>query len=230
MALVEARDLRRDYHLGTGTVQALAGISFEIEGGTFVSVMGPSGSGKSTLLHLLGGLDTPTSGSVTLEGQDLATLDDEELTRIRRRKLGFIFQFFNLIPTMTSWENVALPSLLDGKKLQSLRSRSVELLTRVGLEERADHKPAQLSGGEMQRVAIARSMMAEPVLLLADEPTGNLDSRSGEGVLDLLRSLVSDEGRTLIMVTHEARAASLGDRILELSDGKLVGDKAPATV
>jgi putative ABC transport system ATP-binding protein len=187
--------------------------------------MGPSGSGKSTLLHLLGGLDTPTSGSVVLEGQDLAELDDEALTAIRRRKLGFIFQFFNLLPTMTAWENVALPKMLDGAKLGGLKPRATELLDRVGLSERVAHKPAQLSGGEMQRVAIARSLMADPVLLLADEPTGNLDSKSGEGVLSLLRSLVADEGKTLIMVTHEMRAASMGDRLLELSDGKLVSDR-----
>lgn len=229
-ALLEVKDLHRDYAMGADAVHALSGVSFEVSTGSFVAVMGASGSGKSTLLHLLGGLDTPTRGSVILEGQDLASLGDEELTRIRRRKLGFIFQFFNLIPTMTAWENVALPRLLDGQKLPGLKARGVELLERVGLAKRAEHKPAQLSGGEMQRVAVARSMMADPVLLLADEPTGNLDSRSGEGVLNLLRSLVSDEGRTLIMVTHEAKAAAMSDRILELSDGKLVGDKAPAAV
>jgi putative ABC transport system ATP-binding protein len=223
--IVEVRDLRRDYALGNEAVHALDGVSFDVEAGSFVSVMGPSGSGKSTLLHLVGGLDTPSSGSVFLEGQDLAGLDDEDLTTIRRRKLGFIFQFFNLLPTMSAWENVALPKLLDGERLGELRPRAVELLDRVGLAERVDHKPAQLSGGEMQRVAIARSLMADPVLLLADEPTGNLDSKSGEGVLKLLRSLVADEGKTLIMVTHEMRAASMGDRLLELSDGKLVGDR-----
>ena len=224
--LVEVRDLRRDYTVGTGAVHALDGISFDVDAGTFVSVMGPSGSGKSTLLHLVGALDTPTSGSVILDGEDLANLDDEALTRIRRRKLGFIFQFFNLLPTMTAWENVALPKMLDGEKLGELRPRSEELLGRVGLKERVDHKPAQLSGGEMQRVAIARSLMSDPLLLLADEPTGNLDSKSGEGVLSLLRSLVADEGKTLIMVTHEMRAASNGDRLLELSDGKLVSDRS----
>ena len=225
-SLVEVRDLRRDYSVGTGEVHALDGISFHVDTGTFVSVMGPSGSGKSTLLHLVGALDTPTSGSVVLDGDDLAMLDDEALTRIRRRKLGFIFQFFNLLPTMTAWENVALPKMLDGEKLGELRPRAEELLDRVGLKERVDHKPAQLSGGEMQRVAIARSLMSDPLLLLADEPTGNLDSKSGEGVLSLLRSLVADEGKTLIMVTHEMRAASIGDRLLELSDGKLVSDRS----
>jgi putative ABC transport system ATP-binding protein len=233
--LVEVRDLRRDYTVGTGSVHALDGISFDVGAGTFVSVMGPSGSGKSTLLHLVGALDTPTSGSVVLDGEELAKLDDEALTKIRRRKLGFIFQFFNLLPTMTAWENVALPKMLDGEKLGDLRPRAEELLARVGLAERVGHKPAQLSGGEMQRVAIARSLMSDPLMLLADEPTGNLDSKSGEGVLSLLRSLVADEGKTLIMVTHEVRAASKGDRLLELSDGKLVSDRptdgvsAPAT-
>ena len=225
MTFVEAREPAAINLLGTEAVRALDGVSFDVEAGTFVSVMGPSGSGKSTLLHLIGGLDNPTSGSVVLEGQDLAQLDDETLTRIRRRKLGFIFQFFNLLPTMTAWENVALPKMLDGEKLGDLKPRATELLARVGLAERIEHKPAQLSGGEMQRVAIARSLMADPVLLLADEPTGNLDSKSGEGVLELLRSLVADEGKTLIMVTHEMRAASMGDRLLELSDGKLVSDR-----
>jgi putative ABC transport system ATP-binding protein len=224
VTLLVARDLRRDYRLGTEAVHALNGISFEVEAGTFVSVMGPSGSGKSTLLHLLGGLDQPTSGSVVLEGQDISELDDEALTTLRRRKLGFIFQFFNLLPTMTSWENVALPRLLDGERLSDVKSRAAELLERVGLKDRVDHKPAQLSGGEMQRVAVARSLVADPVLLLADEPTGNLDSRSGKGILDLLRSLVKDEGKTLIMVTHEAKWASLGDRLLTLEDGRLVSD------
>jgi putative ABC transport system ATP-binding protein len=223
--LVELRDLRRDYTLGTEVVHALDGISFDVEVGTFVSVMGPSGSGKSTLLHLLGGLDKPTSGSVVLEGLDLAELDDEALTAIRRRKLGFIFQFFNLLPTMKAWENVALPKMLDGESLGDLKNRAIDLLDRVGLSQRVEHKPAQLSGGEMQRVAIARSLMADPVLLLADEPTGNLDSKSGEGVLTLLRSLVADEDKTLVMVTHEIRAASMGDRVIELSDGKVIADR-----
>lgn len=224
MALLEADNLRRDYRLGTEVIQALGGLSFSVEAGTFVSVMGPSGSGKSTLLHLLGGLDQPTSGSVVLEGQSLSALDDEALTTLRRRRLGFIFQFFNLLPTMTAWENVALPRLLDGERLADTKPRADELLERVGLLDRANHKPAQLSGGEMQRVALARSLVADPVLLLADEPTGNLDSRSGKAILDLLRSLVKEERKTLIMVTHEAKWASMGDRLLTLEDGRLISD------
>lgn len=224
MAIVEVRDLRRDYCLGTEAVHALNGVSFQVEAGTFVSVMGPSGSGKSTLLHLLGGLDQPTSGSVVLDGQVLSQLDDEALTTLRRRRLGFIFQFFNLLPTMTAWENVALPRLLDGERLADIKARAVALLERVGLGQRVDHKPAQLSGGEMQRVALARSLVADPVLLLADEPTGNLDSRSGKSILELLRSLVKEDGKTLIMVTHDAKWASMGDRLLTLEDGRLVSD------
>lgn len=225
MALLEAKDLSRDYRLGTEVIRALNGVSFNVEKGTFTSVMGPSGSGKSTLLHLLGGLDRPTSGSVELDGRRLDGLSDEDLTSMRRRKLGFIFQFFNLLPTMTAWENVALPRLLEGERLAAVRTRAVDLLERMGLGERVEHKPAQLSGGEMQRVAVARSLVSDPILLLADEPTGNLDSRSGQSILDLLRSLV-DEGKTLIMVTHDARLAERGDRILLLEDGRLTGDEA----
>ncbi len=224
MALVKVEDLRRDYRLGNEVVRALDGISFSVEQGTFVTVMGPSGSGKSTLLHLLGGLDRPTEGSVIIENDDLASLDDEDLTALRRRKLGFIFQFFNLLPTLSAWENVSLPLLLDGRRLSEVKPHAVELLEKVGLADRAEHKPGQLSGGEMQRVAIARSLVANPILMLADEPTGNLDSKSGEQILELLRSTVGEEGRTLIMVTHDRKAASMGDRLISLQDGRLVGD------
>jgi putative ABC transport system ATP-binding protein len=225
MPILKASDLVRTYHMGDQEIRALDGISFEVQAGTFVSVMGPSGSGKSTLLHLLGGLDSATSGSVVLDGSDLAALDDNDLTQLRHNKLGFIFQFFNLLPTMTAWENVALPRLLAGEKLASVRPAAIRLLERVGLASRVDHKPAQLSGGEMQRVAIARALVSDPVLLLADEPTGNLDSKSGGAVFDLLRSIVDEEGKTLIMVTHDANWASRGDRLLTLQDGKLVGDE-----
>ena len=224
MTLLRVEDLRRDYRMGTESVHALNGISFEVDAGTFVSVMGPSGSGKSTLLHLVGGLDRPTRGKVLFDGRDLAALDDETLTTLRRRELGFIFQFFNLLPTLSAWENVALPLLLDGKKLPDTKPRAVELLERVGLAARVNHRPSQLSGGEMQRVAIARALVADPLLLLADEPTGNLDSRSGEQVLQLLRSTVTEDGKTLVMVTHDHDAASIGDRIITLMDGKLVHD------
>ncbi len=221
MALVSITDLVKEYPLGSARVPALKGVSFDIEAGTLVSVVGPSGSGKSTLLHLMGGLDNPTSGSVVIDGSNLAELDDAALTIFRRRRLGFIFQFFNLLPTMKAWENVALPRLLDGEKLKDVQPRAIELLEKVGLGERVDHKPSQLSGGEMQRVAVARALVADPLLVLADEPTGNLDSASGQAVLDLLRSIVSEEGRTVVIVTHDAKAASLADQQVSLRDGVL---------
>ncbi|HEU4867771.1 MAG TPA: ABC transporter ATP-binding protein [Actinomycetota bacterium] len=221
MALVSITDLVKEYPLGSARVPALKGVSFDIEAGTLVSVVGPSGSGKSTLLHLMGGLDNPTSGSVVIDGSNLAELDDAELTIFRRRRLGFIFQFFNLLPTMKAWENVALPRLLDGEKLKDVQPRAIELLEKVGLGERVDHKPSQLSGGEMQRVAVARALVADPLLVLADEPTGNLDSASGQAVLDLLRSIVTEEGRTVVIVTHDAKAASMADKQVSLRDGVL---------
>lgn len=220
-ALVEVIDLVKHYRLGSAEVPALKGVSFEIEAGKLVSVMGPSGSGKSTLLHLIGGLDNATSGAVIVNGSDLGRLEDEELTIFRRRSLGFIFQFFNLLPTMSAWENVALPRLLDGARIKQVRPRAIELLEKVGLGERVDHKPAQLSGGEMQRVAVARALIGDPVLVLADEPTGNLDSASGQAVLDLLRGFVVDEGRTVVIVTHDAKAASYADQQIKLQDGEL---------
>jgi putative ABC transport system ATP-binding protein len=221
VALVRVCNLCKEYRLGTVEVVALDGVCLEVEAGSFVSVMGPSGSGKSTLLHLIGGLDTPTGGLVEIDGNDLSTLDDEELTLFRRRNLGFVFQFFNLLPTMSAWENVALPRLLDGVKLGEVKPRALELLEMVGLTNRADHKPSQLSGGEMQRVAVARALVADPVLVLADEPTGNLDSRSGAAVLELLRETVTNDGRTVIVVTHDSKAASVADRIIRLQDGKV---------
>ena len=221
MPLIEVRGLVKEYRRGDQPVRALDGVDLDVEAGTFVSVMGPSGSGKSTFLHLLGALDAPTSGSVTIDGEELGALDDEALTAFRRRKLGFVFQFFNLLPTMSAWENVALPLLLDGARLGSLRAQAVALLDRVGLAERVDHRPAELSGGQLQRVAIARALMADPKVLLADEPTGNLDSESGVGILELLRSCTADEGRTLVMVTHDANAAATGDRIVTLVDGRI---------
>jgi putative ABC transport system ATP-binding protein len=228
--MLSVRELHRDYRMGARVVHALRGVSFEVEAGTFLAVMGPSGSGKSTLLHLVGALDRPSSGAISIDGVALSELDDRELTLLRRRKLGFIFQFFNLLPSLAAWENVALPRLLDGAKLAEVRPRAIELLERFGLEHRVDHRPSQLSGGEMQRVAIARALVADPVLLLADEPTGNLDTRTGHAVLELLRSVVEEEGKTLVLVTHDARAASLADRVLELEDGRLVRDSAPVRV
>jgi len=223
VALVSVTDLVKEYSLGAARVPALRGVSFDIEAGRLVSVMGPSGSGKSTLLHLMGGLDSPTGGSVVIDGHDLAELDDQQLTIFRRRRLGFIFQFFNLLPTMNAWENVALPRLLDGEKLKDVQPKAVDLLKKVGLAGRVDHKPSQLSGGEMQRVAVARALIADPLLVLADEPTGNLDSASGQAVLDLLRNIVSEEGRTVVIVTHDAKAASMADQQVSLRDGVLAG-------
>ncbi|MEX2587261.1 MAG: ABC transporter ATP-binding protein [Actinomycetota bacterium] len=221
MALVNVVDLVKNYRLGSAQVPALRGISFDIEAGLMVSIMGPSGSGKSTLLHLIGGLDAPSSGSVVIDGKDLSRLGDDDLTEFRRESLGFIFQFFNLLPTMTAWENVALPRLLGGAKLKDVRPRAVDLLERVGLADRVEHKPSQLSGGEMQRVAIARALVADPLLVLADEPTGNLDSESGQAVLELLRLLVTEEGCTVVVVTHDEKAAFMGDRVIKLKDGRL---------
>jgi putative ABC transport system ATP-binding protein len=221
VSLVKVADLVKEYRLGSVSVRALDGVGLEVEPGSFVSVMGPSGSGQSTLLHIMGGLDSPTSGSVVIDGNDLSQLDDEALTLFRRRRLGFVFQFFNLLPTMTAVENVALPLLLDGSNLPDVAPWARELLERVGLGERVGHKPAQLSGGEMQRVAVARALVADPLLILADEPTGNLDSKSGMAILDLLRTTVDEDGRTVVIVTHDSKAASMADRVVNLKDGKV---------
>jgi putative ABC transport system ATP-binding protein len=219
--VIEGQGLVRHYRRGTTAVRALDGVSIQAAGGEFVVVTGPSGSGKSTLLHLLGGLDVPTAGRVVVDGTDLGTLDDGELTAFRRRRLGFVFQFFNLLPTLSAWENVALPGLLDGHPMGRLRPRATELLARVGLAARAEHRPAELSGGELQRVAIARALMARPVLILADEPTGNLDRESGAGVLDLLRACCTEEGAAVVLATHDPEAAGAGDRLVRLVDGRV---------
>ncbi len=211
--MVEAHAVTKQYSRGESAVLALDGATLSVDAGEFCSIMGPSGSGKSTLLHVLGGLDSLSSGQVLVDGIDLATLSDDDLTAFRRRRLGFVFQFFNLLPSMTAWENVALPVLLDGRSLRSLRPRATELLERMGLADRATHRPAQLSGGQLQRVAIARALMAEPAVLLADEPTGNLDSESGAEVLKLLRSF-ADGGLTVVMVTHHPRHTELADHVV----------------
>ena len=231
MAVVELEAVTRTYRRGETMVAALDGVSLGTEAGRFVSVMGPSGAGKSTLLHLLGGLDSPSSGRVLVDGTDLGSLSDQDLTAFRRHQLGFVFQFFNLLPTLSAWENVALPRLLDGVALSRSRHRAESLLDRVGLGHRSAHRPAELSGGELQRVAIARALMADPVLILADEPTGNLDSSTGSDVLGLLRALTTEEDRTVVMVTHDLGAASVGDRLVELADGRVVSDASlPAAV
>jgi putative ABC transport system ATP-binding protein len=224
MAVLETNGVSKQYRMGEVTVDALAGVDFSVEEGEFVAVMGSSGSGKSTLLHLLGGLDQPTDGEVALDGRALSALSDRQITITRRRKVGFIFQFFNLIPTLTAEENVALPLLIDGRRLKDYRERIDRLLGLVGLIERRRHKPDQLSGGEQQRVAIARALITEPAIVLADEPTGNLDSRSGDGILKLLRQLCDDMGQTIVMVTHDPRAASYADRIVFLKDGQVIDE------
>jgi len=224
MAILEAQKLTKHYQMGEVTVVALDGIDLIVERGDFIAVMGPSGSGKSTLLHLFGGLDYPTSGEVYLNGQALSQLSDDEITRLRRKKVGFIFQFYNLLPTLNTTENVGLPLLIDGQRISGQNKRLEKLLELVGLKDRARHHPDQLSGGQQQRVAIARAFINAPEIVLADEPTGNLDSRSGTAILDLLRQTRQELNATIIMVTHDARAASYSDRVVFLKDGIIVHD------
>jgi putative ABC transport system ATP-binding protein len=224
MAILETDGISKQYQMGTVTVDALAGVDFSVERGEFVGVMGPSGSGKSTLLHLLGGLDQPSGGQVTLAGRALSDLSDRQITITRRRQMGFVFQFFNLIPTLTTEENVALPMIIDGRRPRDYQQRVDHLLELVGLTGRRDHTPDQLSGGEQQRVAIARALVTEPAIVLADEPTGNLDSRSGDEILRLLRRLCDELNQTVVMVTHDPRAASYADRIVFLQDGRIIDE------
>jgi putative ABC transport system ATP-binding protein len=219
--LLEAVGLRKRYAMGEISVEALRGVDFVVEQGEFVAIMGPSGSGKSTLLHLLGALDDPTDGEVRLAGQRLAQLSDDRLTLIRRRQVGFVFQFFNLLPTLTAAENVMLPLLIDGRRLEDYEERVADLLALVGLTDRAGHRPDQLSGGEQQRVAIARAFVTDPAVVLADEPTGNLDSAAGEEILRLLRRMRDEKGQTIVMVTHNEHAADYADRIVRLRDGRI---------
>jgi putative ABC transport system ATP-binding protein len=207
---------------GEARVEALRGIDLDVARGEFVSVMGPSGSGKSTLLHLIGGLDQPTAGAVLLDGTDLAALNDDALTLVRRRRIGFVFQAFNLIDVLTAEENVALPLLIDGVAEAEAHGRAAAALEQVGIGQRRGHWPSKLSGGEQQRVAVARALVTRPLLLLADEPTGNLDSASGDQVLTLLRQLVDEQGQTILMVTHDARQAARADRLVRLRDGQVV--------
>ena len=217
----------KDYRRGTQTVRALDDVSLTVDAGEFVSVLGPSGSGKSTLLHLMGALDTPSAGHVRIGGIDVAALSDDELTDLRRHRLGFVFQFFNLLPTLSAWENVAVPLLLDGRRLRSLKREAAPLLDALGLGHRLDHRPAELSGGELQRVAIARALVADPIVVLADEPTGNLDSETGAGVLDVLRRSCAERGAAVVMVTHDQRGAAAADRSVHLVDGRVVAPVAP---
>jgi len=221
MATLEVIQLIKQYRMGNLSVDALQGVDLSIQAEEFVAIMGPSGSGKSTLLHLMGGLDAPTSGEVILAGKPLSRLSDNELTRIRRLKVGFVFQFYNLIPTLTAAENIALPMLIDGAPIGRYRERLEELLRLVGLSDRAQHKPDQLSGGQQQRVAIARAFINQPEIVLADEPTGNLDTRSGSAILELLQRSRAELGATIVMVTHDPRAASYAQRVIFLRDGKI---------
>ena len=223
---IEVRDLVKTYGEGTTAVRALRGVDLELNAGEFVAIMGPSGSGKSTLLHILGGLESPTSGTIAVAGRRYEGLDDRELTRVRRERIGFVFQFFNLLPSLTALENVLLPALIAGHVSDDRRRRASALLDRVGLGGRADHTPAERSGGEQQRVSIARAGLLSPELVLADEPTGNLDSRAGAQILRLLRELNRDERRTIVMVTHDPSAAAMADRVVFLRDGEVAGDIA----
>jgi putative ABC transport system ATP-binding protein len=221
MPVLEAKSLTKYYQLGKYRVNALNGVDFIVEEGEFVAIMGPSGSGKSTLLHLIGGLDKPSEGEVTLAGYRLSLLKDKQVTLIRRRNVGFVFQFFNLLPTLTAEENITLPLLIDGKNLRKYQERLKVLLDLIGLTDRRRHKPEQLSGGEQQRVAMARALITEPAILLADEPTGNLDSKTGTLIMDLLRRSCDELGQTIVVVTHDPRAASYADRVVFLRDGNL---------
>jgi len=228
MEILKTSALGRQYQMGTVTVDALQGVDFTVQPGEFVAIMGPSGSGKSTLLHLLGGLDVPSEGEILLADSSLTHLSDDQLTIMRRREVGFIFQFFNLLPTLTTSENIALPLMLDGKDLRDYSQHIDHLLELVNLSDRRDHLPEQLSGGEQQRVAIARAFVNQPRIVLADEPTGNLDSRSGTVVLDLLQHACRELKTTVVMVTHDPHAASYADRVVFLKDGRLVRE-LPAT-
>jgi putative ABC transport system ATP-binding protein len=226
---VDLTDVVREYRAGRQVIRALDGLSLRIHGGQFTSIVGPSGAGKSTLLHLLGALDSPDSGSICFDGVEIATMTDDEQSNFRRRKVGFIFQFFNLLPTLSAWENVAIPNLLDGQKLRQVRPDAIRLLDLVGLRNRIDHRPSELSGGQMQRVAVARALMMDPPLILADEPTGNLDSATGAAIMALLNDVAHDGGthRAVVMVTHNLEAAAATDRVVTMQDGALKSDVVP---
>jgi putative ABC transport system ATP-binding protein len=226
-SIVTATDVRRRYGEGDAAVDALAGVTTSFERGRYSAIMGPSGSGKSTLMHILAGLDRPTAGSVELDGVEITTLDDGDLTRLRRDKLGFIFQFFNLIPVLTAEENIVLPLSIAGKRPDDEWLH--QLVETVELSDRLTHRPAELSGGQQQRVAVARALISKPAVVFADEPTGNLDSKSSEEVLRLLRRSVDDLGQTVVMVTHDPEAASYADRLVVLRDGRIVHDADAGT-
>lgn len=220
-SLIQVHNLSRHYQMGAETVKALDGVSLEINRGEFVAIVGPSGSGKSTLMYLIGGMDRPTGGKITVMGDEITAMDDNDLAKFRQRTVGFVFQSFNLITTMTASKNVEFPMVFAGSKPAQRRERAAELLGMVGLGERLDHKPTELSGGQQQRVAIARALINEPDIILADEPTGNLDSKSGREVIDILKEL-NAQGRTIVMVTHDQSLLSLVTRFIRIMDGKII--------
>jgi putative ABC transport system ATP-binding protein len=226
-SIVSATDLRRVYGEGAAAVNALDGVTVSFERGRFSAIMGPSGSGKSTLMHVLAGLDRPTSGTVSIDGTELGGLDDGDLTKLRRDKLGFIFQFFNLLPVLNAEENITLPLDIAGRKPD--QEWVQRLVHAVGLEDRLSHRPSELSGGQQQRVAVARALVTKPAVVFADEPTGNLDTKSSEEVLRMLRNAVDEFQQTVVMVTHDPEAASYADRLVILRDGKVVHDAAAGT-
>ena len=222
--MIRCRDVCKIYQQGENKITALAGVSLEIPAGSFAAVMGQSGSGKSTLLHLIGGLERPTSGELLVDGRLIGQMADDQVTLFRRTQIGFVFQFFNLLPTLTAMENIALPFVLDGRAKSEADKQAAVLLTKVGLDKRKDHLPEELSGGEIQRVAIARALSFNPPILLADEPTGNLDSKNGTAILDLLRQINQEDGCTVVIVTHSEEAAGYGDRRIYLRDGQIEKD------
>jgi putative ABC transport system ATP-binding protein len=224
MTIVETRRLTKVHGQGGAAVTALDGVNLQVQAGEFVAVMGPSGCGKSTLLQLVGGLDRPTAGDVLIAGQGLAQLSDDALSALRRRTIGFVFQAYNLIPVLNAVENVALPLILDGMRPAEATTRAATWLAQLGLGDRRDHRPDQLSGGQQQRVAIARALVADPALILADEPTGNLDSKAAGEIAELLRRIAADYGRTIVMVTHDPRIAAHAGRIVFLKDGTIADD------
>jgi len=219
--MIRCIDVRKVYRQGENEIIALDGVSLDIARGEFAVIMGPSGSGKSTLLHLIGGLDRPTSGELLVDQRLVGQMADDQVTLFRRTKIGFIFQFFNLLPTLTALENVTLPFVLDGRSKEEREQRAKTLLVKVGLESRKDHLPEEMSGGEIQRIAVARALAFDPPILLADEPTGNLDSKTGESILSLLRQINRENGCTIVMVTHSQEAAGYGDRTIFFRDGKV---------
>src|SRR5436190_11471067 len=224
MSMVVVRDLQKVFRQGDSEVQALAGVSLDVAAGEFLSIMGPSGSGKSSLLHLIGGLDQVSAGEIRIDGRVLSQMSDDEITVFRRRKIGIIFQFFNRLPAHTAEENVALPLLLDHRRPRDVRPRVEAALAQVGLLHRRRHRPDELSGGEMQRVAIARALVIDPAVILADEPTGNLDSKMGQDILELIKGMSERTGVTVVLVTHDLRAAAYGDRMITLRDGRIIDE------